>query len=151
MRIGAGGDNVPDTEPLWVVVPYDTFDSILYATQNDGATANFLYANRDLTFGSQGGQGVTTSLMQDGIEIMRSNLLPQANDTANSDIKAKYRANYTATLAVGWGRDAVGTTKLIGMGLEQTRDVRRQEDFIVAKIAAGHGAVRNELAWEFTA
>jgi hypothetical protein len=35
------------------------------------------------------------------------------------------------------------------MGLEQTRDVRRQEDFIVAKIAVGHGPVRNEGTWEF--
>lgn len=151
MRIGAGGDNVPDTEPLWVAVPYDTFDSILYATQNDGATANFLYANRDNSFGGQGGRGVTSSLMQDGIEVMRSNLIPQSDDTANSDIKAKYRGNFSTTLGVGWGRDAVGTTKLIGMGLEQTRDVRRQEDFIVSKIAAGHGSLRNELAWEFTA
>lgn len=153
MRIGAGGDNVPDSEPLWVVLPYNTFDSVLYATAGDATdgTSYFLYQDRTLSLNQSGNPGVTSQLMQDGIAVLRTNLAPQSDDTANSNIKAKYRGNFSSTLAVGWGRDAVGTTKLIGMGMEQTRDVRRQEDFIVAKIAAGHGPLRNELAWEFTA
>ena len=77
-----------------------------------------------------------------------SNLIPQSNDTANGDVKAKYRADYSTVLGVAWGNEGVGTTKLIGMGLESTRDVRRQEDFVVAKIAVGHGPVRNEICWE---
>jgi hypothetical protein len=81
--------------------------------------------------------------MSDGIGIMMSNLIPQSDDSANSDVKAKYRADFSTTLGVGWHPDAVGTVKLIGMGLEADRDVRRQEDFIVAKMAVGHGAVRN--------
>ena len=149
MRIDAGGHNIPDNDQLYVAMPYATFDSLKYAQVADTAANPFIYANRDLTFGGQGSSGVDSVLMTDGIAAFRTNLLPQTDDSANGDVKAKYRADFSTTLACGWHRDAVGTVKLIGMGLEQTRDVRRQEDFIVAKIAVGHGPVRNEGAWEF--
>ena len=149
MRIGAGADNIPDMDPLWIAVPYATFDSIKYAQVADTATNPFIFADRDFTFGGQGSAGVTASLMTDGITFLRTNLLPQSDDSANSDVKSKYRANFSTTLGCGWHRDGVGTVKLIGMGIEMTRDVRRQEDFIVAKIAVGHGPVRNEGCWEF--
>jgi len=149
MRIDAGEANIPDGDPLYVAMPYNTFDSLKYAQVADTAANPFIYANRDLTFGSQGSAGVDTGLMTDGIGAYRTNLLPSADDSANGDVKAKYRADFTTTLACGWHTDGVGTVKLIGMGLEQTRDVRRQEDFIVAKIAVGHGPVRNEGTWEF--
>ncbi len=149
MRIGAGGDNIPDQDPLWVAVPYNTFDSILWGTINDGANNNYLYQNREHTF-VQGGSGgeVVGFIKHDGITCLRSNLIPQANDSANSDVKAKYRADFSTTLGVGWHTDGVGTVKLIGMGVEHTRDTRRQEDFLVAKVAVGHGSVRNEGTWE---
>lgn len=149
MRIDAGEANIPDNDPLWVAMPYNTFDSLKYAQVADTAANAFIYAGRDQTFGGQGSAGVTGSLMTDGIVAYRTNLLPQSDDSANGDVKAKYRADFSTTLAAGWHTDGVGTVKLIGMGLEQTRDVRRQEDFIVAKIAVGHGPVRNEGTWEF--
>ena len=149
MRIGAGGDNIPDNDPLYVAMPYDTFDSLKYAQVGDTAANPFLIVNRDITIGGQGSSGVDSMLVVDGIQAFRTNLLPQTDDSANGDVKAKYRADFSTTLACGWHTDGVGTTKLIGMGLEQTRDVRRQEDFIVAKIAVGHGPVRNEGTWEF--
>ena len=148
MRVEAGTANIPAGDPLYLAVPYNTFDSILYSQVGDTATNEFLIPNRDLAFGGQGGPGNTTSLMVGGINIFPTNLLPQSDDTANGDVKTKYRADYSGTLGVGWHQDGVGTTKLIGMGLEQTRDVRRQEDFIVAKVAVGHGPVRNEGTWE---
>lgn len=149
MRIGAGGDNIPDDDPLYVAVPYNTFDSIKYAQVADTAANPFIFADRRLTMDQGFGSGVTSSIVSDGIVVMRSNLLPQSDDSANSDVKAKYRANFSTTLGCGWHSDGVGTVKLIGMGLEMTRDVRRQEDFIVAKIAVGHGPVRNQGTWEF--
>jgi hypothetical protein len=149
MRIDAADKNIPDNDLLYVAVPPATFDSIKYAQVADAAANPFIYANRDLSFGGQGSAGNDSVLMTDGIALIRSNLIPQANDTANSDVKAKYRADFSTTLGVGWHPDAVGTVKLIGMGLEQSRDTRRQEDFIVAKMAVGHGPVRNEGAYEF--
>ena len=148
MRIEAGENNIPANDPLYLAVPYDTFDSILYAQDGDTAGQPFLIPNRELAFGGQGGPGNTQSIMVGGINVFATNLLPQSDDSANGDVKAKYRANFSTTLGVGWHTDGVGTTKLVGMGLEQTRDVRRQEDFIVAKVAVGHGPVRNEGTWE---
>lgn len=149
MRVDAGGANIPDDDPLYVAMPYATFDSLKYAQVADTAANPFIFTNRDHTFGGQGSFGVDSVIMVDGIAAFRTNLLPQSNDTANSDVKAKYRANFSTTLACGWHPEAVGTVKLVGMGMEQTRDTRRQEDFMVAKIAVGHGPLRNEGAWEF--
>jgi hypothetical protein len=149
MRIDAGTANIPDGDPLYVAMPYNTFDALKYSQVNDTANNPFLVAGRDFAGSTEIGNGVAGSLTVEGITVMRTNLMPSANDTANSDVKSKYRADFSTTLAVGWHRDAVGTVKLIGMGLEQTRDTRRQEDFIVAKMAVGHGPLRNEGAWEF--
>lgn len=150
MRVQADNNNIPQSDPLWVAVAPNTFDAIKYGRIDDtDATSPFLFANRDQTFGAQVGPGGAEMLQLEGIAIMKSNLLPNADDSANTDVKQKYRADFSNTLGLGWHRDAVGTTKLIGMGLEQDRDTRRQEDFIVAKVAVGHGALRNEGAWEF--
>ena len=130
---------------IHLAVPPATYDAAAFAQVADTAANPFLFANKDVTFG---GQGQTGSLSLRNVSMYMSNLLPQSDDSANGDVKAKYRADFTSVLGVAWGNEGVGTTKLIGMGLEQTRDVRRQEDFVVAKIAVGHGPVRNEICWE---
>jgi hypothetical protein len=43
----------------------------------------------------------------------------------------------------------VGTVKLMDVAMETERDVRRQEDFMVAKMAVGTDALRPECAVEF--
>lgn len=149
MRIDANEKNIPASDPLYVALPPDTFDSLKYAQRADAAANPFILANNDLSFGGQGSAGNTQMLMVDGITVMMSNLIPQSDDSANSDVKAKYRADFSTTLGLGWHPDGVGTVKLIGMGLETERDGRRQEDFIVAKMAVGHGPVRNEGTYEF--
>ena len=132
-------------EAIHLAVPPSTYDATTYAQVADAAANPFLFANRDLSFG---GNAPGSSLSLRNVTMYMSNLLPQSNDSANGDVKAKYRADFSSVLGVAWGNEGVGTTKLIGMGLEQTRDVRRQEDFVVAKIAVGHGPVRNEICWE---
>jgi hypothetical protein len=134
---------------IHLAVPPATFDATAYAQAADTAANAFLFANRDNTFskpGAPGGSSDTIKLRN--VTMYQSNLIPQTDQSADGDIKAKYRADFSGTLGVAWGNEAVGTVKLVGMGLEQTRDVRRQEDFIVAKIAVGHGPLRNEIAWE---
>lgn len=149
MGIDAAGHNAED-ENLWLAVPFDTFDSIANGYIGDTPSNGFLFKDRDLNM-NQDVMDVGQSVRQGNVTCFPTNLLPQSDDSANSNVKAKYRANFAATLGCGWGNDAVGTVKLIGMGIEATRDVRRQEDFVVAKVAVGHGPVRNELATEITA
>ena len=131
-----------------MVVPPATFDAIQYAQVADAAANPFLFANNDLSFGGKAVGGESINLRN--VSAYMSNLMPQSNDSANSDVKAKYRADYTNTLGCAWGNEGVATVKLMGMSLEQSRDARRQEDFIVAKIALGTGPVRNEICWEIS-
>ncbi len=131
-------------EPIWLAMPHDTFDSLAYGYIGDAASNGFLFQNRDLLDSQSGEERVKVR----DVTAFPTNLLPQSDDSANSDVKAKYRGDFSTTLAAGWHNDSVGTVKLIGMGMEQTRDTRRQEDFIVAKIAAGHGSLRNEVSFE---
>ena len=131
---------------MWLAVPPATFDATAFSQVADTAANPFIFAGGDQSFGNQSVDAEMLKLRS--VKMYMSNLIPQTNDTANGDVKAKYRADFSSVLGVAWGNEGVGTTKLIGMGLEQTRDVRRQEDFIVAKIAVGHGPVRNEICWE---
>lgn len=150
MRSSARADNVPDSERLFIALPPLTFDALKYAHGADSLANSPLLMNRDFSFQDKGlGNGVDGAIELEGVVCIPSNLIPQTNDTSNTDIKAKYRFDYSTVLGVGWGVQGVGTYKLIGMGLEHFRDVRRQEDFFVSKMAVGHGSLRNELTWEF--
>jgi len=84
-----------------------------------------------------------------GVTIIKSNKVPQANDTANTSIPAGYRANYATTVAIGWHPWAVGTLKLMDVRSESVWDVRRQSTLLLAKYACGHGVLRPECAFEF--
>lgn len=131
----------------YLALPPTSFDALAFSQEATGG--NFIMAGNRQSFGGQEVNGDYLRLRN--VKAYMSNLIPQADDTANANIKAKYRADYSSTLGVAWGREGVGTVKLIGMGIEQTRDVRRQEDFIVAKMACGHGPLRNEITWQVTA
>jgi hypothetical protein len=134
--------------PIHLVVPPATYDATLFAQAGATAANPFLFADKDHTFSQAGGANRDATLSLRSVQMHMSNLIPQSNDTANAEVKAKYRADYSTVLGIAWGNEGVGTVKLIGMGMEQTRDVRRQEDFMVAKMAVGHGPLRNEICWE---
>lgn len=153
LRIGAGQDNMPDGDTIWLTVPYTTFDVLKYAQVADTGTNPFWFNDIRRTFGAvtPEGTGVSSMVALDNVEAVRSNLIPQSNESADATVRAKYRGDFTPTLGVAWHMDGVGTVKLIGVGLEMARDARRQEDFLVAKMACGHGVVRNEGCWEITA
>lgn len=84
-----------------------------------------------------------------GVTIVKSNKVPQANDTANTNIPSGYRANYSTTVAIGWHPWAVGTVKLMDVKSESVWDTRRQSTLLLAKYACGHGVLRPECAFEF--
>lgn len=84
-----------------------------------------------------------------GVTIVKTNKVPQANDTANSNIPAGYRANYSTTVAIGWHPHAVGTVSLMDIQSESFWDPRRQSTLLLAKYACGHGVLRPECAFEF--
>lgn len=92
---------------------------------------------------------VTDIIVFENVTIMSTNLLPQTDQSADVTVWSKYRANFVKTSAVMWTPDAVGVLTLKGVSIETTRDVRRQENFMVATVASGHGTLRAECAVEF--
>ncbi len=91
----------------------------------------------------------TEAIRFEGVTIQSSNLLPQSNDSANTKVFSKYRADFSKLSGLMWQPEAVAVLTLMGISTETTRDVRRQEDFIVSKQAVGHGTLRAECAVEF--
>jgi len=137
--------NVPEVMPRYCAVNKRTFDAIKYARDGNG---NYLILDRQL--GGTGSVAQRTEMLNvDGVMVYPTNLLPTANETSDTSVWAKYRANYSTTTGCLWTPMAVGTVKLADLGMETERDVRRKEDFMVASMLAGSGTLRAETAVEF--
>lgn len=83
-----------------------------------------------------------------GIPVFKSNNVPGSDDTSNTALPTKYRANYTNTKGVIFQKGAAGTVQLLDLAMESEYDVRRQGTLMLAKYAVGHGLLRPELAVE---
>lgn len=143
--------NVPETMPRYLLVPLRVFNAIRYA--KDPESKQYLIMDRELGNTSAGPANRVRQLEFDGVTIMAAppTLLPTTNETNASKVWPKYRADYSGVLGIFWAPMAVGTLMVQGIGMETERDVRRQEDFMVAKMLAGHGTLRPECAIEFRA
>lgn len=139
--------DVPETMPTYLAVNYEVFDAIKYAKDSNG---NYLVLNRDFQHSGAGGIGGRADTMQiDGTTVIKTRNLPSTNESADTTVYTKYRANYATTTGLMWKPMAAATVKLMDVNLETTRDTRRLEDFMVAKMLAGHGTLRPECAIEF--
>lgn len=139
--------DVPEDLPRYMVVNRAVYDAIKYAKDANG---RYLVLSRDLNGASAGGvPGRAESLEIDGVTIMACRTLPNTNETADSTVFSKYRANYSTTTGILWIPQAVGVVELMGVSMETERDIRRQEDFMVASMAVGAGTIRAEGAVEF--
>ncbi|SFZ81665.1 hypothetical protein SAMN02983003_0623 [Devosia enhydra] len=139
--------DVPETEQRYLAVNWDVFDAIKYATDSNG---RYLVLDRQL-IGSQG-QGLAgrdETLQIDGVTVIKTRNLPTADESALNTVYSKYRADFSKTTGVLWTPMAVASVKMRQVTLENTRDVRRQENFMVASSLTGNGALRHETAVEF--
>jgi Phage capsid protein len=107
--------------------------------------------NRD--FGGAGAYSDGKVYRVAGIEIVKTNNLP------NTDIKsgveagtaARYAGDFTNTAALIMQKQAVGTVKLLDLGLDTGYDPHRQAHFVISKYAVGHGILRPQAAIEVRA
>ena len=106
------------------------------------------YMNQD--WGGRGSFANADLPLVAGIRILRNNHVPDANDSANGALPAKYQADYSNVMGVAWSPQAAGVVKLKDMATEAQWDIRRQGHLMVAKYAVGHGPVRSDHAVEFT-
>lgn len=101
--------------------------------------------NRDYNDGSNGSVAGGFIMRVAGIEIVKTNNLPQTNVNTGP---AAYQGDFTNVAAFVWQRGAMGTVKLLDLALESEYDIRRQGTLMVAKYAMGHGILRPECAVE---
>lgn len=140
--------DVPEDQPRYMVVNAAVFDAIKYAKDANGRyLAIYSEINRK---NANGGVDTRVQMLDiEGVTVIRSRLIPSADESADTTVYSKYRADYSTTTGVLWTPMAVGTVKLMDLAMETYRDVRRQEDFMVAKMACGTDTLRPECAIEF--
>lgn len=96
-------------------------------------------------YGGQGAVSDGTILKVAGIEIVKTNALPNTNVVTGV---AAYQGNFATTVGLVMHKSAIGTVKLLDLATESDYDIRRQGTLIVSKYAVGHGILRPECAVE---
>lgn len=84
------------------------------------------------------------------LQVLKSNNIPKADDTANTAVPSTLRLDYTDTVAAVWHPSAAGTVKLLDLAVESAYDIRRQGSLFVAKFAIGQDILRAESAVELS-
>lgn len=106
--------------------------------------------NRD--FGGAGAYSDGKVFRVAGIEIVKTNNLPNSNIAAGSGVRAgtadRYAGDFTNTTALVMHKSAVGTVKLLDLALDAGYDMRRQGWMVISKYAVGHGVLRPNAAVE---
>jgi hypothetical protein len=138
--------DVPDSQVRHCAVPKKVFNAIKWATDANG---QYLILNRDFGVQAGGVAGRGSQLDVDGVIVVPSRNIPNANDSANTAIPAKYRQDFSTSTAVMWTSMAAATVKMMDIQFETERDTRRLEDFMVAKMLVGSDPLRPECAVEF--
>lgn len=132
--------DVPEEERVAFVRPAQYY-SLVKAVNN---------LNKD--WGGSGSYAEGNIVKIAGIQIVKTNHLPNTDLSAATGVDAgsglKYRGNFANTAALVMHKTAVGTVKLLDMGMESAYDIRRQGHLMVAKYAVGHGILRPQSAVE---
>ena len=104
--------------------------------------------NRDFG-GANGVYSDGTVIRVAGINIVKSNTAVAAfadNSSAISGTNNTYNVDASNHVALVFHKSAIGTVKLMDLGMESEYDIRRQGTLMVAKMALGHGILRPESA-----
>lgn len=101
--------------------------------------------NRDYTRGENGGVDSAELGQVAGMKVVKSNNVPSTNVATGP---TAYQGDFSTTVGLVMHKSAVGTVKLIDLGMEMAYDIRRQGTLIVGKYAVGHGILRPESAVE---
>lgn len=131
--------NVPDEGRFAVVKPQEYY---ALANLSDIVSADF--ARRNI-----GGRETGKVFMIAGIEILKSNNLPNTDLTSSGspiegDSEERHSVNAASTAAIVGHPSGVGTVKLMDLSTEMEYQINRQGTLAVAKYAVGHGVLRPE-------
>ena len=133
-------------------VPADGRSAFFRPAQYYALAQSTTVINKD--WGGAGAYADGKVLRVAGIEIVKTNNLPSgvvANGTVGAGTGNRYAGDFSKVAGLVMHRSAVGTVKLLDLGMESMYDVRRQGTLLVAKYACGHGGLRPEAAVEIRA
>lgn len=107
--------------------------------------------NRD--FGGEGNRTTGKIFEIAGIEIVKTNNLPNTNVTTGvqAGTGSKYIGDFTKTAGLFMHKSAVGTVQLLDLSTRMDYDPRRVGTQILSRLAVGHGVLRPEGAIELKA
>ena len=134
--------DVPETERVAIVKPEEYYKLV--------QETNVI--NRD--WGGAGVYADGTVLRVAGVQIVKSNNLPQASVSAATGENNTYNGDFTNVKALVMQKQAIGTVKLMDLAVERTSgdfEVMYQGTLMAAKYAMGHGILRPECAVEIKA
>lgn len=83
-----------------------------------------------------------------GMPLVKTNNLVNADDRANTAIPAARRADFSPTQALIMHKNAVGTLQLQDVTMESSYDMRRQGTLMLGKYLVGHDKLRPEATHE---
>lgn len=132
--------NVPKSDRVAVLAPAQFY---LATQQTD-------FINIELNNGSNGSQKDGDIARIYGFKIMESNQVP-STDTSGAAAPSHtvgtlndYRVDARNNVGLFFQKGAVGTVQLRGVTTEMEYSIRHQGDLMVAKVAQGHGVLREE-------
>lgn len=128
--------NVP-SEDRYVILP----PALYYLLVNSSSKA----IHQDYTAGVNGGVDSGVIFRVAGMPIVKTNNFPS---TVISSGPTAYQGTFTTDSCAIFHKSAVGTVKLIDLGMEMGWDMRRQGTLMLAKMAVGSGILRPEAAVE---
>lgn len=81
-----------------------------------------------------------------GKRVMTSPHVPSADDSANTAIKAKYRADFSNIVGLAFAKEAVGALHLRDMNMRSDYVPTRLADLVVGKMIVGFGILNQSAA-----
>lgn len=113
------------------------------------AASNTKLLNKDWGGSGSYSQGTIETLA--GISIVKSNHVPNSDESAAAAVRTKYRGNFANTAISVMHRSAVGTVKLMDLSMQSEYLTAHQATLLVARYAVGHGQLRPECSIEIAA
>lgn len=121
-------------EPVIVLKP-----APYYALLNNPANTGMTWANDEA---SQSGR-VPMVL---GKRVLTSPHIPTADDSANTAVSTKYRANFTKTVGLMFSKEAVGALELMSLSFRSDYVPTRLSTLLVGKMLVGFGILNHQAA-----
>jgi hypothetical protein len=76
--------------------------------------------------------------------VLKTNNIPTANDTSNTDVPSVLRDDFRECVGLVWHRSAIATVKLLDLRTSIDWDSRRQGTLLIGSYAIGQDWVRTE-------